>query len=219
AKRLLSLAQETLDAVGDQAPSGELRLGSMEAVAATRLVEPVMRFHRDYPQVNLEIRTAPTGDLIAQVLAGDLDMALVADPKPDDRLEQIPIFSEQLVIVSDLSHPPIHCAQDLTDDPTFMGFSASCAYRGKLTQWVAAGGNRTKVIEINSYHTLLSCVAGGMGIGLVPIALLDHYPFAESLQVHPVDTEWGRSVTHFIWRKDGFKPSIHAFAESVEGNV
>ncbi|MFT5706676.1 MAG: DNA-binding transcriptional LysR family regulator [Oceanospirillaceae bacterium] len=219
AKRMLQMAQETLDAISDQAPSGELRLGAMEAVAATRLVEPLMRFHKNYPQVNLEIKTAPTGNLISQVLSGDLDVAFVADPQPDDRLEQLAVFTEKLVIVSDLNYPKIECAADLNIDTTFMGFNASCAYRNKLTQWVKDGGNYIKVIEINSYHTLLSCVAGGMGIGLVPVALLDNYPFAQSLQIHPISASWSDSVTHLIWRKDAFKSSIQAFNECIEKSV
>lgn len=191
----------------------------MEAVAATRLVEPLMNFHHQYPEVELEIKTAPTGELIKLVLAGELDMALVADPKTNHQLVITPIFNETLVMVSDLAHPPIKCPQDLNSDTTIMAFSNSCAYRTRLTDWIRQDRDILKIIEINSYHTLLSCVAAGMGVGIVPLALLDNYPFAASLQVHPLSDEWQHSVTSFIWRKDSVKSSIEAFTDCVNGNV
>lgn len=219
AQQLLALAQETLTAMGDTKVSGVLKLGAMEAVAATRLVQPVMQFHQRYPEVDLEIKTAPTGELIARVLEGEIDLALVADPPQDSRLHATAVFEEQLVIVSCLSHRDIREPQDLSNSPTFMGFSASCAYRNRLTQWIKRSGNVSKVVEISSYHTLLSCVAAGMGIGIVPIALLEDYPFASSLKVHHLAGQWSRSTTHFIWRCANEKPSIKAFIDNVEGNI
>ncbi len=219
AKKLLTLAQDTLDDIIDNSPKGKLKIGSMEAVAATRLAEPLMCFHREYPDVELEIKTAPTGDLIKLVLAGELDMALVADPKKDHRLVITPIFKETLTLVSDLGHKQIKCPQDLNNDTTIMGFSTSCAYRTRLTDWIRQDRDVIKAVEINSYHTLLSCVAAGMGVGIVPIALLDNYPFASSLKVHPLPAKWQRSVTSFIWRKDSLKTSIEAFTKCINGNV
>lgn len=219
AKQLLALAQETVDELMDNSPKGTLKLGSMEAVAATRLVEPLMNFHSENPQVELQVKTAPTGDLIEMVLAGELDMALVADPQQDSRLEIIPVFNEILAVVSDLQHKPIKCPQDLNHDATFMGFSSSCAYRTRLTDWVKQDGDVIKAVEINSYHTMLSCVAAGMGVGIAPLALLDNYPFANSLQIHPLPAKWQRSVTCFIWRKDSVKASMEAFSKCVNGNI
>jgi len=219
AKQLLALAQQTIEELIDDSPKGKLKIGSMEAVAATRLVEPLMCFHREYPVVELEIKTAPTGDLIKKVLAGELDVALVADPKKDNRLVITPVFKETLVIVSDLGHKPIKCPQDLKSDTTIMGFSSSCAYRTRLSDWIRQDRDLMKPVEINSYHTLLSCVAAGMGVGIVPLALLDDYPFANSLQVHALPPQWQHSITCFIWRKDSVKTSVEAFTQCVNGNL
>jgi len=219
AEKLLALAQETLTAMGDVAVRGVFKLGAMEAVAATRLVQPVMEFHQRYSDVELEIKTAPTGELISRVLEGEIDLALVADPPEDSRLLSVAVFEEQLVIVSSLSHKDIKDPQDLSNSPTFMGFSASCAYRNRLTQWIKRSGNVSKVVEISSYHTLLSCVAAGMGIGIVPVALLQSYPFADSLKVHHLPDQWSRSVTHFIWRTENEKAAIPAFIDTVESNL
>ncbi|MDB4837455.1 LysR substrate-binding domain-containing protein [Marinomonas sp.] len=219
AEKLLSLAQETLIAMGDTSVRGPFKLGAMEAVAATRLIQPMMKFHQSYPDVELEVKTAPTGELISRVLEGDIDLALVADPPKDNRLHCIPIFEEQLVVVSHLSHKKIKGPEDLGTSPTIMGFSSACAYRNRLNDWIERGSNICKVVEVNSYHAMLSCVVAGMGIGILPVALLENYPFADSIKVHPLSNRLSRSVTYFIWRNENEKAAIAAFVGSVEGNV
>ena len=61
ADRLLDLAEEARAAVTEGAPRGRMRLGSMESTAAARLPAVLADFHQRYPDVQLELRTGPTG--------------------------------------------------------------------------------------------------------------------------------------------------------------
>jgi len=118
-------------------------------------------------------------------------------------------------MVSTLAHPKIKSAQDLSTEPTLLGFNHLCAYRNRLTDWVKQDGVVAKVVEISSYHALLSCVAAGMGVGIVPKALLEQYPFAHNIKMHPLPAKWRHSTTAIIWRKDSVKPSMTAFAKCL----
>lgn len=213
AQQMISLSQQAINELQQTSPKGRLSIGAMEAVAATRLTEPLMSFHKKYPEVDLQIETGPTGLLIEKVLAGQIDVALVADPQPDVRLEIHNVFEEELVLVSDVSLQKISHPNDLPNEPTLLGFNHLCAYRGRITDWAKEGGMVTKVIEISSYHTLLSCVAAGMGVGIVPKVLLDEYPFASSIQQHQLAQPWRYSTTAMIWRKDSLKASMSAFKD------
>lgn len=215
AKQMIKLSQQAVNALQQSKPSGRLTIGAMEAVAATRLTEPLMRFHQEYPEVDLQIKAGPTGYLIERVLNGDIDLALVADPRKDARLEISSIFEEELVLVSDLKHKKITSTDDLDPEPTLLSFSHLCAYRGRMRDWTKHGGIAAQIIEISSYHTLLSCVAAGMGVGIVPKVLLDYYPFASSIQQHELGKEWRHSTTAMIWRKDSVKPSMTAFRDFI----
>jgi len=215
AKEMIRLSQQAINELQKTTPKGRLTIGAMEAVAATRLTEPLMRFHKEYPEVNLQIETGPTGLLIERVLAGEIDIALVADPRQDKRLEINPVFEEELVLVSDLDHKKINSTADLSAEPTLLSFNHLCAYRGRMKDWTKDGGIAAQIIEISSYHTLLSCVAAGMGVGIVPKVLLDFYPFANSIQQHKLDKQWSHSTTAMIWRKDSLKPSMTAFKEFI----
>mgnify|MGYP000019848725 CR=1 FL=1 len=215
AQQILDLASEAKHELQQSEPKGVLKVGAMEAVAATRMVAPLMAFHQAWPHIQLNVNTGPTGLLIEQVLSGELDMAFVADPLQDPRLNVANVYKETLVMVSDLHHKPIKKPQDLKDEPTLLGFNHRCAYRGRLTDWLEQAGTVANVVEINSYHTLLSCVVAGMGVGIVPQALLEQYPFKENIQVHNLPLKWRKSVTALIWRHDSLKASMEAFAEIV----
>jgi DNA-binding transcriptional LysR family regulator len=211
AQRILSLADQAVAQLNTDHPSGVLKVGSMEAVAASRLSGILHDYHKAYPDVRLEVITRPTGDLIELVLNGQLDVALVADPMADQRLDRQPVFKETLVLVSEKTLDDISSPEQLGPTPTLLGFSHQCAYRNRLTQWVKQEKLVANVVEINSYHTLLNCVTAGMGVGLVPQKLLELYPFRDDICTHPLPTELATTITTAIWRKDAYRPSIQAY--------
>ncbi len=56
-------------------------------------------YHRDFPQVDMELRTGASGTPVDGVLQGELAVALAADPVQDDRLCMHPCFEEKLLLV------------------------------------------------------------------------------------------------------------------------
>src|SRR5689334_12523987 len=81
ADKLLALAEETRQAVqNDATPRGVLRLGTMESTAGIRLPKPLSDYHRRHPEVKVELYTGAPRELMAAVLAGESDAALVAEP-------------------------------------------------------------------------------------------------------------------------------------------
>ncbi|MFT6905789.1 MAG: DNA-binding transcriptional LysR family regulator [Oleiphilaceae bacterium] len=213
ADEILALVQSAKDQLQDSEPSGSLRIGSMEAVAATRLVKPLQYFHMQYPKVTLQVKASPTGVLLEDVVQGNVDLALVADPANDPRLYISPVFEERLVMVSSLGHKKILKPSDLGISPSILGFNHRCAYRNRLLDWFKAGDCIPNIIEMNSYHVLLSCAAAGMGVGMVPIELLKTYPFAESIRVHDLPEKWSRTTTALIWHNERVTPAMRAFEQ------
>src|SRR6266702_2850896 len=84
ANRRLALADEARQVLSQQAPSGTLRIGSMESTAAARLPGPLAALHVQYPGVQLRISTAPSRQLLEQVRSGLLDCAFAALPPCGD---------------------------------------------------------------------------------------------------------------------------------------
>ena len=215
AQKILTLTQQAIDQLHPSTPTGQLKIGSMEATAANRLAGPLAQFHAQHPEVQLELQTNPSGTLIDQVVTGELDLAFVADPIKDPRLNLTRAYNETLILISHHQHPLIKTINDLAPHPTVLGFSNRCAYRTRLTQWLSMGSVTANVVEISSYHSLLACVAAGMGVGIIPESLLKDYPFQQRLKTHRLPTKIKRSTTYMVWRKDSVKVSMTTFAELI----
>ncbi len=212
AEKLLNLADEAREALHDDQPRGTLRLGSIESAAATRLPQPLSLFIERYPTVAVELHTAWPADLVAQVLDGQLDAAVVLEPVDDDRLETAPAFEEELVIVAAAHHPKIASPGDVTRR-SLLAFHTGCAFRQRLEEWFAEGAMPVeRLVELTSYHAILGCAVAGMGIALVPRAVVDSYAERARLSVHPMSRKFRSTRTVLVWRKGSLSAKVRALA-------
>lgn len=202
AERLLQLAEEAKAAVtGKGVPSGPLRIGSMETAAALRLPPILTKFHEQYPQVDLQIQTGPTNLMLEQVLNHMADIGVVAGPINCNEVHQQDVFEEELVLVTEVGHGPVTTAADVGAS-TILSFRAGCAYRYRLEQWFAESGMQPKVVEFGAFETILACVGAGMGVSLMPAALLIKRNLLSSVRIHTLPRRLARVNTTLIWRKD-----------------
>jgi len=213
AERLLALADEARAAVTDATPRGIFRVGAMESTAAVRLPAPLNAYHRRYPAVAIELRTGNPRQLAERVLAGDLDVALAAEPIADGPFEKIAVFDEPLVIVAARGHRAIRSPAD-PDPGTVLAFEPGCPHRKRMEDWFARGDTMPeRIVEMSSYHTILGCAAAGMGISLVPKSVLATFPDRDRLSIHALPRGHDRATTVLFWRKGARSPKIAALAE------
>ncbi|MGG7667167.1 putrescine utilization regulator PtrR [Yersinia sp. J1] len=215
ANRILALSEEAMRITHAGEPAGNFPLGSMESTAATRLPNLLAAYHQSYSQVSLSLNTGTSGEIIEQVRAGTLAAALVDGPVHHEELHGCRSFEEQLVIISCLDHPPISQAKDAVDE-TLFAFRPSCSYRLRLESWFRqAGVLPGTILEIQSYHAMLACVASGAGLALIPHSVLALLPGHERVRVHPLPPEFADTATWLIWRKDAFSPNVRALKELI----
>lgn len=212
ASRLLALADEARAAMHETAPRGVLSLGAMESTAAVRLPALLGRLHERYPDLAVELRTGAPRALTARVLTGELDCALVAEPVSDPRLHSVLAYVEPLVLIGPAGHPPIRSPRDLQTG-TLLAFEPGCPHRQRLETWCAEGAVApARVIELGSYHAILGCCAAGMGVALMPAAVLDTYTERASMSEHRLGGKLASVKTMFIARKDSLQPKVAALA-------
>jgi DNA-binding transcriptional LysR family regulator len=213
ADRLLSLANEAREALQDGHPRGIFRIGTMESTAAARLPEPLSKFHGRYPDISVELHTGDPQHLVAKVLAGELDTALVAEPVSDARLDKLIAFEEEMVVVAKAGHPRIASAKDVVKR-TLLAFHHGCPHRKRLENWFERSGVAPdRLVEVASYHAILGCVIAGMGIALMPRSVLDTYTERSRLSIHELNAKFRKARTLLIWRKHSPQPNIAAFRE------
>jgi DNA-binding transcriptional LysR family regulator len=215
AERLIQLSDEARHAVSGTAPRGALRLGSLESTAASRLPAILAAFHQRYPDVRLELATGTNDALLGQLVERKLDAAFIAEPPSIQTIEHVPVFSERLTIISDVSHAPIKRPRD-AEGETIIAFPEGCAYRRVLQRWLGADSLAPfRVLEMASYHAIVACVTAGTGIAMIPSSVLDTMPHAKVLR-HPIAKAQADITTPLVWRRGEISSSVLALRTLVE---
>ncbi len=216
-EQVLRLSGEVRNALAGDSPRGVLRIGTLESTAASRLPPLLSRYHAAHPAVTVELVTGTTDALVEAVLGRRLEAAFVADCRPSARLETMPAFREELVLVAPRSHPGIRRARDVRAD-TLIIFPSGCAYRRRLQAWLGGDGVvPDKVLELGSYHAIVACVASGTGIAIVPRSVLATIRRDEGVAVYPLARGTAVSTTALAWRKGELSPPLKALQAKVAG--
>lgn len=198
---ILALLREAQQLFHDRADTS-LLIGAMDSTAAARLPLVLEEFRRQDPSVRFTLKTGTSLDMARWVRQSELDVAFVADahrPSYTDALAYRPVFREELVIVSPPNYRPIHSAIDVGDEPV-LAFGEGCIYRERLLEWYEASNIEPNVaMDVGSYGAILSSVAAGVGIAMVPRSIIALYGQQESLKVHSLDPRDGLSITSMVW--------------------
>ncbi|CCP01075.1 Uncharacterized HTH-type transcriptional regulator yusT (plasmid) [Erwinia amylovora Ea644] len=209
-QRILALSEEAKQSVSGQRPDGIFTLGAIESTAAVRLPPLIARYHQSWPQVGLDLSTGPSGDMVDGVLAGRYSAAFVDGPPKHPRLEGIPVFAEELVLITALNHPPVSAASAVSGS-TIYAFRENCSYRRLFENWFA----RThavpgKIFEMESYHGILACVSAGAGLALIPASMLESMPGRDSVKAWPLSEAMGQIAIWLVWRKGTRSANLQA---------
>lgn len=201
AGRMLALHDEAFAAVQGGEPAGEFILGSMYSTAAIHLPALLARYHKAHPAVNLQVQTAPSGELLEGLLAGRLDAALLDGPLSLSGLDGVPLCEETLVMITEPDHPPVRSARDVAGRAVFT-FRKGCSYRMRLEAWYAHDhAAMGRAMEIESYPSMLACVVAGSGVALMSQSMLDSLPGRENVAVHRLQSPFDQATTWLVWRR------------------
>jgi len=185
AEKLLALEEEARQSLRPGQPSGRLRIGSMESTAASRLPRPLAAYHAQWPEVTLALDTGPSQQLLDAVLAQTLDCAFIAPPgvlvadgwqaEALAGLDSYPVFTEDLMLVLPAGHAAVNGPQDLRVRSLAV-FARGCTYRDVALQWLGGvageAERRVELLEVDSYHAMLACVAAGTCAAVLPQSVL-----------------------------------------------
>jgi LysR family transcriptional regulator, cell division regulator len=213
ASRLAHLLTEASRATRDEGtPRGPLIIGSLETTAALRITPFLARFVATHPEVDLTLKTGTSRELVWQVLAHELDGAFVCGPVDHPELERESIFQEELVI---LSAPNLIALRDYLagNDVRIIVLRSGCSYRLILEDWLARSGVvGVRHFEFGTLETVIACVSAGLGITLLPKALIGSVWQDGRVTIHALPDAAAHVETVFIRRGDGFRSSaLEAF--------
>jgi LysR family transcriptional regulator, cell division regulator len=217
AYRVRALLQDASTAARDDGPpSGPLLIGSLETTAAMRLSPLLASYAGNHPAVDLSLRTGTTCELVDDVLGQRVEGAFVCGPVDHPDLITQTAFREELVA---LTAPSAGSLDSIISGGNFriVVLRAGCSYRLRLESFLARRGSvGVRVLEFGTLEAILACVGAGLGITMLPRALVETARRSGQVAIHTLPPNEASVETVFVRRRDGYlSKAMAAFIEAV----
>ena len=181
--RVLEQARDLLQRVealksltsSDTEPHGVLRIGLAHPLAVGPLTEPTRALTEKFPQLRLRLLSDGTSTLFSRLLAGDLDVAVVALPvgksAPPPLLTNI-VATDRVEIVQGAAGK-VDASWRSLGEASWVLNPLGCFLRASLTDHLErAGFTPTIAAEIHNVHLQVAYVQSGYGVGLLPASVI-----------------------------------------------
>jgi DNA-binding transcriptional LysR family regulator len=192
AQRLLALQREIKDEMGAGAGAQRavtLRIGAIESVLHSWLIEWVQHMRDHNPDFELQLTVETTPVLVDQVQRGALDLAFAALPTVGEGLRSRALPSMEMVFVG---HAQLHrkrryALADLAAFDLLTFQRGSQPHVGLIDLFRAAGLELKRVHTISSISAMVQLVEGGFGVATLPLAAVQR--LAGRLPLKPLKCE------------------------------
>lgn len=176
--------------------TGSITIGTAHSLPGfIALPSLIARFHADHPGIEVNLRQGDTRSLIEQLRLGRLDLAFLPLLDPIDELVTRFVACEDLVAAVPAGHrfagrDRVSLAE-LAGEP-FVDFSVDWGTRPLCDRaFTRAGLSRRTVSEVTDVETLVSLVACGLGVALLPESIAEaRLPEIAAVPVEPLDVCW-----------------------------
>lgn len=150
---------------------GPLRVGVIPTVAPYLLPIVLPRLAKEFPDLKLSVHEEQTEHLVAELLAGRLDVVLLALPVATAGVTEIVLYDEDFVLVApagfDLGDEEIP-REALNDLDVLLLNQGHCLRDQALDICRDVGARAAAATYATSLATLVQLVSGGFGVTLVP---------------------------------------------------
>ncbi len=202
--------------------AGTLRMGLFPTLAPYLLPHVVPQLHARFPRLELLLVEEKTEAMLHQLRAGDLDVAILAMPVPDERLHVEPLFVEDFVLAVPSDHHlsrrtgPVDPSV-LAGENVLLLEEGHCLRDQALAVCHLGGAAERDGFRGTSLETLRQMVAAGVGVTLLP-RLAVHAPVPASPDVTLIEFAAPapyRQVAMFWRTTSGYRDLLPRLADEI----
>lgn len=193
---------------------GSVRIG----VPPNIMITPILKYLRDkHPNIELSIRAAISPDIVADVRDNRLDLAIATTPFDERGLSMVPLREDEFFVVlpkSDKKAP-----REFTPE-AFAGRFYILDGRSQIDktvrEWLAAAGIEPKpAMQTENIDAVMSVVASGIGISVLPQAVIAASAYAKDVIRRSFKPPLRRSVFIVQRRDKPADPALDIVREAV----
>jgi DNA-binding transcriptional LysR family regulator len=189
-----------------------LKIGLVPSVSAALITELLLELASVIPDLRVDLREADASGLVAMLLDGEINAALVGDAvELPERIDRWPLFEERYVLVLSRNHPmarqTVIPLQDLRE-AVFLE-RVGCDVAGRFKQTCFADHPGPQIVHRSAQDRHLQQMASaGFGAILAP----EHAPRLPSLAAIPIEGDpVRREVQLLAVAGRQFSPALDAF--------
>ena len=225
ARRSLTQIEQTILAAqrAGRGEIGSLVMGFVSSASYSLLPELLQVFRQCFPDVELTLYELTTEQQLQKLRNGGLDIGFLYLPSYDDSLSIISVTNEPLIAALPQSHPLATLPQipllSLSSEAFILPLRhLAVGFYDRIVSACQQAGFSPRVVQhSNTIHTIVSLVAGGIGISLVPASFQNLQRTGvvyKALQKPTPEVEMT-----VICRKDDPSPVLHAFLRVIKERV
>ncbi|MFL4477912.1 LysR family transcriptional regulator [Paeniglutamicibacter sp. ORCA_105] len=203
--------------------SGELRIGFTAASGFSLLGPLLSEISTQLPQVHLELSEMVTGEQVAALQDGDIDLGLARPPFDEKAFESQLLFSESLCIAVPTGHrldtlPREIVIEDLASEALIMHSPTKARYFYDLVVRQIDFEHQNVVHSVSQVLTMIALVAAGRGIAFVPESAM--LLGVEGVSYHRLEDISEDAVElHAIWSRNSRNPALAKLVQIVRGSA
>lgn len=199
----------SVDELGDLARasrgrlSGPLRIGVIPTIAPYLLPAVIASLSQLHPDLDIHVRETVTPKLIEELNEGRLDTAIVALPVSEPSLSEVPLFTENFLLVRSRAEAstPVPNSKMLRKLRLLLLEEGHCFRDQALSFCNMRSARPRELLDASSLSTLVQMVGAGIGVTLIPEMAVGVETRSARVSVARFDEPQPSRAVGMIWRK------------------
>ncbi len=200
-----------------------LRVGVARSIGLAYLPGYFFAFHRQHPEVQLQVEQRTSRDIVQALDAGELDAGLVCPPAHLPRsLKATHRFADEFVAILPPQFAVPAGLETLKDLKNHLSKQRWLmiereSYTGqRLNRWLKEHGCQIEpAMELDSFDVMVNLVSLGLGVGLVPHRVLPLYEQRRAVQRIGVKPRFSRDLAVVVRRNRITPEPLRSFIENI----
>jgi DNA-binding transcriptional LysR family regulator len=198
---------------------GRLDVGFVISALPLGPIARVHPFREQFPLVQVQLSEGYTSQLVGRVVRGELDLAIVRDPDPQNGVTLVTFRTERFVAVVPAGHRFASRSSirgpELADEPfVFFPPEASALAVERNLAPVVDGGRVPDIVQVgSSWSTILLLIAAGVGVSVAPESALIAPPLG--VVALPLEGTDATSTLSWVARADDDRAILRNFVSAA----